>query len=228
MDDEDRIVTQGDCAYCGKASTRGGMSRHLRTCAKRRAAVQAADLEPGKSRPFIHLQVQDSWSGEYWLHLEMDGAVTLDELDHYLRTIWLECCDHMSQFSVGGWKGEEIDFEVSATAVFRLGVELTHIYDFGSSSYTLVKAVDFREGKATTSNPIVLMARNAPPPIPCTKCGEPSTQLCMECWTEDGEWTPLCNAHVPGHEHGLEEMMPPVNSPRFGVCGYAGPAEPPY
>lgn len=228
MEDEGPIKTQGECAYCGKSSTRGGMARHLRTCAKRKEVVRAADLKPGKSRPFIHLQVRDKWSGEFWLHLEMDGSATLDDLDAYLRTIWLECCEHLSQFSVGGWRGDEIDFEERAGDAFRPGVELTHIYDFGSSSFTLVKAVDAREGKATTSHPIVLMARNAPPPIPCAECGEPATRLCTACEEEYGEWTPLCDAHVPGHEHEPEDMMPPVNSPRLGVCGYDGPAEPPY
>ena len=228
MEGEDRIPTQGKCAYCGKASTRGGMARHLRTCAKRREAVAAAGRKPGKNRPFIHLQVRDRWSGEYWLHLEMDGSARLDELDYYLRAIWLNCCGHLSQFYAGGMKREEIDFDERARDVFKPGVELTHIYDFGSSSYTLVKAVDAREGKATTSDPVVLMARNAPPPIPCAECGELSTQLCMECQAEYGEWTPLCDAHVQGHEHEPEDMLPPVNSPRLGVCGYDGPAEPPY
>ncbi|MET0395323.1 MAG: hypothetical protein ABW277_00720 [Longimicrobiaceae bacterium] len=228
MEDERPIKTQGECAYCGKVSTRTGMARHLRTCAKRKEVLRAADLEPGKSRPFIHLQVQDSWSGEYWLHLEMDGSATLDDLDAYLRTIWLECCDHLSQFAVGKRFGQEVDFEVRAKDVLRPGVELTHMYDFGTTSYTLVRAVDVRSGKPTTSNPIVLMARNAPPPLPCMQCGKPSTQLCMECAEEYGEWTPLCDAHVAVHEHEADDMMPPVNSPRLGMCGYDGPAEPPY
>ena len=32
----------------------------------------------------------------------MCGSATLEELDHYLRTIWLECCGHLSQFTIGG------------------------------------------------------------------------------------------------------------------------------
>ncbi|MBK6433512.1 hypothetical protein [Candidatus Amarolinea dominans] len=37
----------------------------------------------------------------------------------------------------------------------------------------------------------------------------------------------LCDEHAQEHEH--EEMvMALVNSPRTGMCGYDGPAEPPY
>ena len=100
-----QLQTQGECAFCGRASTRGGMARHLRACAKPREVIEAAGHKPGRERPFIHLQVQDKWSSQFWLHLEMDGSATLDDLDAYLRTIWLECCDHLSQFSVGGGAG---------------------------------------------------------------------------------------------------------------------------
>lgn len=224
----EHLKTQGECAYCGKKSTRGGMARHLRTCAVRKERVSAAGQKPGKSRPFVHLQVQDSWTGGYWLQLEMDGSATLADLDHYLRAVWLECCGHLSQFSVGNRFGEELDFDARARDVFKPGVELTHMYDFGTTSYTLVRAADVRSGKPTTEHPVVLMARNAPPPIPCEECGARSTQLCMACAEEDGDWAPLCDAHAKEHEHGVEDMMPPVNSPRLGMCGYGGPAEPPY
>jgi len=54
-----------------------------------------------------HLQVQDDWGGDFWLHLEMPGKATLEDLDYYLRAIWLECCGHLSQFSLKRW-GDEI------------------------------------------------------------------------------------------------------------------------
>src|SRR5680860_680290 len=95
--------TRGACAYCGRELTRGGMARHLDSCDRRTEAVAAADRKSGENWPLFHLQVQDAWDGDFWLHLEMNGSATLKQLDDYLRAIWLECCDHMSQFSVGGW-----------------------------------------------------------------------------------------------------------------------------
>ena len=37
----------------------------------------------------------------------------------------------------------------------------------------------------------------------------------------------LCDEHAEEHEH-YEGVMAFVNSPRIGMCGYNGPAEPPY
>jgi hypothetical protein len=113
--------------------------------------------------------------------------------------------------------------------MFHPGVELTHVYDFGTSSVTLVKAVAAREGKATTRHPIALMARNAAPSYPCQECGSPATHLCQECGYEEEQPGTLCEEHAQAHPH--EEYGEPVllvNSPRMGMCGYDGPAEPPY
>ena len=43
---------------------------------------------------------------------------------------------------------------------------------------------------------------------------------------EDGH-SELCDAHAEEHEHD-DMLMALVNSPRTGMCGYDGPAEPPY
>jgi len=37
----------------------------------------------------------------------MRGSATLAKLDDYLRAIWLECCGHLSKFTIGGWGGGE-------------------------------------------------------------------------------------------------------------------------
>ena len=52
--------TRGECAYCGRQMTRGGMGPHLRACGERRKAIQAADRKASKSQPLYHLQVQDA------------------------------------------------------------------------------------------------------------------------------------------------------------------------
>ncbi len=221
--------TKGACAYCGREMTRGGMARHLRSCEKRQQAIAAADAKPGPDGTFLHLQVQDASGGPYWLQLEMDGAATLKKLDSYLRAIWLECCGHLSQFSTGGWGGRQISMGRKAAEVLQPGVELTHIYDFGTSTETLIKVVDVREGKPTVSKPIALMARNDPPSFTCMDCGNPATSLCMECVYEENRSGMLCEQHAEEHPHDdYGGLLAVVNSPRMGECGYSGPAEPPY
>ena len=219
--------TEGACVFCGKRASRGGMSRHLQTCVKRKAVIAAADEKPGEDETLIHLQVQDGGSGDFWLHLEMRGGATMKKLDEYLRAIWLECCGHLSQFSRGGWD-QQVGMARKAQDALREGVTLTHVYDFGSSSYTTVKVVAAREGRRLSRHPILLMARNDMPSANCAECGEPGTRLCLECM-QDMEDAVLCEAHAATHPHeDYGEPVPLVNSPRLGTCGYEGPAEPPY
>ena len=221
--------SQGTCSYCGAEIAKGGVTKHLSACAKRQAIIEEAEHRQAASETLCHLRVQDAWRSEFWLDLEVRGVSTLKDLDHYLRCIWLECCGHMSQFSIGGWRGNEIPKNRRVAEVFKSGVELTHIYDFGTSSETLIKAVGTRVGKPTTAHPIVLMTRNLMPEVQCIECKQAATWLCMECLTEEDKWGALCDEHAQTHPHdNYGEPLPLVNSPRLGMCGYDGPAEPPY
>ncbi len=233
-----RKQSAGACVYCGKAMTRGGLARHLRTCAQRQQAIAVADARRGQDQTLYHLQVQDAWAGNHWLHLEMRGNATLDDLDRYLRAIWLECCGHLSAFEVGPARytqifaggeyfSEEREMNVRVHRLFRPGMEIPYEYDFGTTSELLIKVVDQRQGKPTTENPIVLMARNAFEPPPCAVCGQPAGQVCVECVWDDEAAAVFCEAHGEEHEHE-DMLLPIVNSPRTGMCGYSGPAEPPY
>jgi len=221
---------KGECAYCGHQTTKAAMTKHLSSCAPRKEAIEKADGKAGEKETLYHLRVQDAGQGQFWLDLEMRGSAMLKDLDHYLRAIWLECCGHMSEFSIGGWGGQKMGMTRRAAQAFAKGVELTHIYDFGTSSHTLIRAVGTREGRATTSRPISLMARNLMPESKCIECGEPAACLCLECLIEDDRWGTLCDAHAKTHPHGENygEPLPLVNSPRLGMCGYTGPADPPY
>lgn len=224
-----RKQSRGKCVFCEKDMTKGGLSRHLSSCSKRQEAIRAANQKSGKRQELYHLEIQDAWQRDFWLHLEMNGTAKLADLDHYLRAIWLECCGHLSQFSIGGWRGGEISKRRSIAQVFDPGVELTHIYDFGTSSETLIKAVGMREGVPLTKHPIFLLARNDPPEAYCIECNQPAAWLCLECLYELEEVGTLCDEHAEDHPHtDYGEPIPLVNSPRMGMCGYVGPAEPPY
>ncbi|MBE9180432.1 hypothetical protein IQ268_17875 [Oculatella sp. LEGE 06141] len=231
-----RKQSKGTCAYCGKEMAKGGMTKHLTTCTQRQEAMTAAQTntkarakKTETSETLYHLRVQDAYRKDYWLDLEMRGSKTLKDLDNYLRAIWLECCGHMSQFSLGGAFANEVGMRRKIGDVFQAGGELTHIYDFGTSSETLVKLVETREGIPTTSRAIALMARNNMPEEQCIECGKPATHLCIECMYEDETWGVLCDEHAETHPHdSYGEPIPLINSPRLGMCGYEGPAEPPY
>ena len=118
--------------------------------------------------------------------------------------------------------------KVKVETLFVPGMEIPYEYDFGTTSELLIKVVAQRLGKPGTSHPILLMARNKFEPPPCMECGRPATQLCTEClYDREGGPSELCDEHAEEHEH-VEMIMALVNSPRTGMCGYSGPAEPPY
>lgn len=224
-----RKQSRGLCTYCGLEVSKNSVIRHLAACPKRQAAIEAGARSQAKTETLFHLRVQDAWRKEFWLDLEMRGSSSLQDLDDYLRGIWLECCGHLSRFSIGGWRGDEIPMRRCAAQVFKPEIELTHIYDFGTSSETLIKVVGIRKGPPISRMPLTLMARNIMPEAACIICGQAAAWFCMECVIEEDGPGTLCAEHVAGHPHdNYGDPLRLVNSPRLGMCGYDGPAEPPY
>ncbi|MCC7190837.1 MAG: hypothetical protein IT312_19040 [Anaerolineales bacterium] len=223
--------SRGKCQYCGEETAKAGMGSHLEKCEKRAQAIQIAEAGIQPKETLWHVRVQDAFAKGFWLDLEMRGSASLEKLDKYLRAIWLECCGHLSKFTVGGWGGYDVAKSRKADEAFPGKVALLHLYDFGTTSETEIHIVGSRMGKATTKHPIALMSRNNMPEPPCRDCGKPAVYLCMECLIEgDMDENPyLCEEHAEEHPHlNYGEPVALVNSPRLGMCGYEGPAEPPY
>ncbi len=225
-----RKQSKGICTYCGKEVAKSSAAKHLSTCPQHQEAIAKADGSKATSETLYHLRVEDRYQKEFWLDLEMGGSKTLKDLDTYLRAIWLECCGHLSEFLGTGGLMRKIGMQQKISGVFPSGEgQLTHIYDFGTSSETLVKCVGTRTGKPMTVHPIALMMRNKMPEVQCIECDQPATHLCLQCMIEDEVWGALCSKHAQEHPHDdYGEPFPLVNSPRLGMCGYDGPATPPY
>ncbi|MFU8772235.1 MAG: hypothetical protein ACNA8H_07430 [Anaerolineales bacterium] len=219
----------GTCAYCDEIITKRSVTKHLEKCSKRQESLLAAETSSRPVEILWHLRVQDAYDKDYWLDLEMVGSASLEKLDKYLRAIWLECCGHLSKFTIGGWGSVDVGKARKAGAIFEPGLVLRHMYDFGTTSETDIKVVGLREGKVTTRHPIALLARNQMPEITCQECDQPAHYLCIECVYEEDNNGYLCDEHMEEHPHAdYGEPMALVNSPRCGMCGYNGPAEPPY
>lgn len=233
-----RKATRGNCVFCGKNYTRGGLSKHLASCKARQ--TQQTTL-PGRgqwSGEIYHLIVKDKYGGDFWLHLDMPGKSTLADLDDYLRAIWLECCGHLSAFNIApfrytknfpdGWGfDKEKSLDTAIGTIFTPGITIPYDYDFGSTTSLEIKVIRQRQGK-WGGNPIQLMARNLPLELTCATCGKPADEVCMECQWEPDISPFYCNECFTSHPCEEEMSLPVVNSPRMGQCGYEGPAEPPY
>jgi Plasmid pRiA4b ORF-3-like protein len=229
-----RQTSKGTCTFCQRELSKSSMTRHLESCEQRTAIqAEAASRQKTQKTRTLHLVVEGYRLPMYWIHLEVAAGTTLAILDRFLRDTWLECCGHLSVFRIGGFN-YYVDAEMDAywdvrcknmlvklEEVLSPGQTCSYEYDFGSTTELLVKVIAEQEVEMK-GRPIQVLARNTLPIIPCDVCGEPATGLCTQCIYEDKGC--LCDACAKDHTCGEEMLLPLVNSPRAGVCGYTGQA----
>jgi hypothetical protein len=222
-----RTVSYGKCFLCGETLAKNAVSRHLAKCLP-------AHEEAGKGQPvrLFHLLAEGYDAPGYWLHFEIPAAATLEKLDNFLRDIWLECCGHLSAFEIHGRRyevateGADFSFyderpkamkSARLEKILAVGDAFSHEYDFGTTTELKLKVVGERMGPAPKGK-IRLLARNYAPDLRCSICGEPAEVL----YVYEYPYEPYCEEHGM-EKYGEEGLLPVVNSPRMGECGYRGP-----
>ena len=224
-----RISSKGTCSYCGGSYSKSTILRHLQACPARKTENEAPSKKgsgKGVAKTIFHLQVEGLYLPMYWLHIEIPAKAKLEDLDSFLRDLWLECCGHLSSFEIQGQYFFSEKFEpgdrsmrIALEKVMAPGMKFEHIYDFGTSTELLIKVISAREGQAQGKG-AVIMARNDPPDIRCNACGKPATAICCICSDEGTGY--VCDDCAKKHECGEDMLLPLVNSPRTGMCGYTG------
>ena len=225
-----RVTSKGTCRFCQRLVGKAGMTRHLEACPARAAVLATEHEEKGRRERLFHLVVAGSDAPMYWMHLEVPAEATLTALDDFLRETWVECCGHLSAFRIAGVSYVSYDDRdwglddqrmrgVKLGQVLGPGQAGTYEYDFGTTTELSLRVVGEREGPIGRKA-ITVLARNEPPAIPCEACGQPATEVCSACVWSGGGW--LCDACAKTHACGDEMLLPVVNSPRVGMCGYAG------
>lgn len=228
-----RQTSKGICAFCHAEISKAGISRHLATCEQRTAAAtKAAGKQPGGQKTKkLHLLVEGRDLPMYWMHLEITASTSLATLDRFLRDTWLECCGHLSAFEIGGVRYsvdtgmddelgmDEKNMRVRLDRVLQPGQSCLYEYDYGTTTELKLKVIEEQE-TATKGQAIQQLARNSPPPIVCNDCGALATQVCNQCIYNGTGW--LCDSCAQKHECGEDMLLPVVNSPRVGMCGYTG------
>jgi len=220
-------MTDGVCRLCGGRYRKGGMTRHLKSCLSKETSLRSSGGRRSDKKSFFHIVVEGKYCPEYWMHLEVPVDSKLRILDNFLRRTWLECCGHMSMF----WIGETFysshplreygdrGLDTRLGNVLHVGRGFRYEYDAGSTTELAVRVISEREVEAGWKG-IRILARNDPPEIGCESCGKTATRVCCECVYDNEGW--LCDECVPRHGCGDEMLLPVVNSPRVGTCGYVG------
>lgn len=197
----------GECYFCNQKFSKSDMRQHLDSCIGR----------GGKGKKAFHIIVDGLYQPEYWIHIVISVDAKLSELDEFLRDLRLDCCGHASEFTIVG-ESYGSDMDIVLTDLLSPGMEFYHTYDFGSPTELRLKVIS-EVDRSDEDNVIRVMARNDSPSMLCD-CGKEATWICIEC-SLDGKGR-LCDNCVEEHECGEDMLLPVVNSPRVGVCGYEG------
>ena len=225
-----RSQSSGKCELCGKTFRKSGMVRHLQSCLQRAGWPEPTAGPAGSQSQFvrgIHISITDAYRPEYWLHLAVPFNAKLTDLDDYLREIWVECCGHLSAFDIGGtmydshpeFAGEQgMDAELGRVA--PPGTGFRYAYDFGTTTHLAARSIS---ELLMPAGGFRLVARNNAPDTRCGVCGEPATQVGLD----PEEWMMMtagfCDRCAPTDGDEADYLLPVVNSPRCGMCGYDGP-----
>jgi hypothetical protein len=205
-------INNGICFLCKQEVQHRSIVKHLNKC----LGMHANKNEQEKEKIFL-IKVYDAGK-LFWLFIEVNGSSPLGELDFFLRKTWLECCGHMSEFNINGERySNDRELRKIIHRTFNIGDEFEYDYDFGSTTQLKGKVISTRPGKLPKE--IRLVARNnLPADIKCTTCDKHPEVICSVCYDF------CCKECKPEHNscEGEEFLLPVVNSPRMGVCGYTG------
>ena len=118
---------------------------------------------------------------------------------------------------------EDRSLSVSLEKVLKVGQKFRYEYDFGSTTELTLRVISEREGAVHENeedDSITILARNVPPVILCKACGKPATQVVTGYFNV--EENAYCDECARRNRVEEEMLLPVVNSPRVGVCGYGG------
>jgi len=116
---------------------------------------------------------------------------------------------------------EDCSMAIPLEKLLKVGQKFSYLYDFGSTTYLNLRVVASRSGVVQDDEQSVkLLARNEPPLILCKTCGKPATRVIAGDYdVEENSYCDECSRKLKDNFYGI---LPIVNSPRVGVCGYTG------
>eukprot|EP01114_Cavostelium_apophysatum_P013630 TRINITY_DN3341_c0_g1_i1.p1 TRINITY_DN3341_c0_g1~~TRINITY_DN3341_c0_g1_i1.p1 ORF type:complete len:272 (+),score=36.93 TRINITY_DN3341_c0_g1_i1:169-984(+) len=180
-----------------------------------------------------------------YLYLLVDKKSKFIAVDSLLKDIWLECCGHLSAFSLMDGSGRrrmlEPDEEDQIMAKpleseLQVGSSFHHIYDFGTSTETdgcVMQEIELPKPlQCVRANHCFLVARNEMKQVNCNVCKNSGKKRKAE-WTCYNYRCPsavgsgnrkkpcgLCDECKDAHGCEDYEIHGIANSPREGMCGY--------
>ncbi len=216
-----KIKTKGRCVKCKELCAIPQAEQHILNCSLKSSTP--TQQESG------HL-VLIAWTFQphmYWMFVTLPKTASLSLLDAFLRMEWLECCGHLSRFTIGdkGYMSQTECGNPSQCMKKQIGQLLPYgsicdyVYDMGSSTRLTIKNIT--EIPFCSQKKVEILVQNEPPKFSCEFCKKEPDNICAIC----GET--VCSSCSSQHSCVVDEgddyvLLPLVNSPRTGVCGYTG------
>lgn len=207
----EKIVSKGKCRLCKKLFSQRGIRRHILNC----------DKNKGNETVFL----VKAESGPFWIYFEIETNNTLKQLDMFLRDLWLECCGHLSAFTINDQRysiyEEDLDYDEKSMNfklkdVLKPNTIFDYEYDFGTTTQLELECLKEKNGEKG----LKIIARNNPINFKCEVCGNPADEVCTQCiWDGKGF---VCKKCSKKHKCVEAHFLPIVNSPRIGMCGFTG------
>lgn len=224
------LKSYGVCLYCKQTFAKAAINRHL----QKHLADKAKEGKPGTSF-LLKIETNPKWgSAPYFLYLWADGEATIEDIDNFLRDIWLECCGHLSSFTNKSFKSsrggmwdffeaenlletgkikeyeklmEDTKGEIPKSRKIKnaLSRDMKIEYEYDFGSTTELLITVVEAYPVAADKNIVLLSRNEPPEILCETCGtEPAVKICTVC-INDKE-SAFCNKCAKKHAKTCEDF----------------------
>lgn len=221
---------KGKCKYCGKEYTRTYIMRHLAAC---KARLKRREEETGtRVCGYFDLLISGKYDRDMWLAVAVKETATLEDVDSFLRDIWLECCGHLSAFRIGEdryeshpdqeffWGVPAKSMQCKLKKILEKGMSFSYEYDFGSTTDLVIQVANYWKGN-DRGEKLTLLSRNNPENYMCGKCKKrPAVYIDPQCPYEENPF--YCEKCADKWLEGCEYLLKVCNSPRMGVCGYDG------
>ena len=195
------MMIPGICNVCQETLFGSESRSHIARCVETRYGLRATRAALKGRRRTVHISV-GSPEHPHWMELGVRADTTLHELDGFLRSVWLECCGHLSHFDIAGVvysmmvprPGDDFEFEpmdeheeqwrhmgrTVGTAI-KPATWFEHQYDYGTTTDLDLRHAGEFEGLVQVLSPmqpwhgrkIVVLARNHPLQS-CCQCGRPA------------------------------------------------------
>lgn len=202
----------GKCKICQQSETMSDMEAHVKT-----------HISAGDADTHYILRIDDR--GAFWMYIQVYGNALLRTIDKFLRQEWLECCGHMSAFTIHdtsyySHSGMGKGMNVKLQNILRDGDVFKHEYDFGTTTTLRLSVVSARISPAVVGKRgIQVLAVHDLVKFVCAVCNAPTKYVCNECSST------LCKSCAHGHGCDEDSLIYAVQSPRVGLCAYdSGPA----